>query len=328
MKFIKNFKRVYQYSYGCRKYILLYFIMSVITSLLGVVIPAISAYQLVNLTDGIWDKVIVCALFIFFVNILSSIIHFISSFSTQKFSKLVISKIQLALGREILKIQLADIDKHSNGVFIQRITGDASSISSVFIYGVFRVTSIIRDLGIFIVVFAINIWIGLFFLLFIIIFVVLQKFRVNKIDKKDKDYRDQKEKTSGFATELIRGIRDIKMLNAENTFIKSVEDSINKLNQKSYDISYISRLFNMVNDILHDLFDLLLVILIVVFIKRGIFDVAIGIVIYNYRRDLLSLVYDFNGILDYVRDFNLSCDRVFSLFGGKNLKKRSLVKFI
>ena len=87
-----------------------------------------------------------------------------------------------------------------------------------------------------------------------IIFVILQRIRIKKIDKKDKEYRDQREKTSGFTTELIRGIRDIKMLNAENTFMKSMEDSIEDLNKKNYNISYISRLFWVINDFFSDLF--------------------------------------------------------------------------
>ena len=134
-------------------------------------------------------------------------------------------------------------------------------------------------------------------------------------------YRKQKENTSGFATELIRGIRDIKMLNAENSFLDRVKISIDDLNQKSYNINYTSRVFWLVEDIFRYLFDLLLVILLVIFVKRSVLDISLGIVIYNYRRDILSLVYSLNSLLSYIREYNLSCERVFALIDGKEFKK-------
>ena len=166
MRFINNFKKVYRFSLGYRKYIVLYFFMSLFIGFLGVVTPILAAYELVNFTNGIWSKVVLCALLVFCVDVFSSIINFVLKFASQKFSKLVISKIQLEIGKEILKIKLVDIDKHSNGVFIQRLTSDAFSISSVFTFGVSIFTDIINNLGLIIAVFIINFGIGLYFFVF------------------------------------------------------------------------------------------------------------------------------------------------------------------
>ena len=321
MKFISNFKKVYKYSHGYKRYIILYFIMSIILSLLGILVPAISAFQLVSLTNSLFDKVILATILIFGINVFIALVSFIEKYGSEKFSKYVISNIQLDLGKEILKINISDIDKHSNGLFIQRLSGDASSITSVFTFGLHIFTSIIRDVGVIVVIFVINFWIGLYFLLFFIVFSILQRYRIKKIDKNDRKYRKQKENTSGFATELIRGIRDIKMLNAEASFLNKMKSNIDELNQKSYDMNYTSRVFWLIEDILRYLFDLILMFLLILFVKQNIFDVALGIVIYNYRRDILSLVYSLNSFLDYIREYNLSCERVFALIDGKEFKK-------
>ena len=321
MKFFRNFKKVYKYSYGYRRYIIFYFILTIITSLVGIVSPLLLASLLVNLTNEVWNLVIIYTIFIFIVNVLGSFFSFVSQFLTEKFSRFVVSRIQLELGREILSLQLSDIDKHSNGVFIQRLTGDTSSICSIFTFGVSSFTGIISKFGIFIIVFAINKWIGLFFLIFMVIFFILQRVKNKKINDKDINYRDQRERTSGFTTEVIRGIRDIKMLNAENTFMKSVEESVLDLNEKRYSISSVRRWFWLLNDFIHEVFSMLLIFLIVFFTKNGIFDVAVGIVIYNYRNSISSVVLSITYIFDYLRDFNLSCDRVFSLFGSKEFSK-------
>ena len=46
------------------------------------------------------------------------------------------------------------------------------------------------------------------------------KIRTDIRNKDDKEFRTQKEKVSGFIGELVRGARDIKMLNSEKDFIK------------------------------------------------------------------------------------------------------------
>lgn len=321
MKFFVNISKIYKYSYGCRKYIFLYFVVSIIVTLVGIVIPVVTSLQLVNLTGGLWDKVVIYSLCLFGLKIFSDFLNLIIGFASQKFSKIVVNKIQLEVGREILKLSLTDIDKHSNGVFIQRLTRDASDISYIFTFGVNSFIGIINGLGVIIIVFLINKWVGLFFIVYLVIGMIIQRIKIRKIDKKDKEFRDQRERTSGFTTELIRGIRDIKMLNAEDSFMKKAEENISELTKRNYDMSYLYRVFSFVSSGIDSLFDLILVIIIVWFVSYNYFDIAIGIVIYNYRSYIMSLVYDISSILDDVREFNMSCERVFSLFGSDEFKK-------
>jgi len=323
MKFIKNIKRVFKYAYGYRRYIVLYSILSFVITITGVLVPYLTSLQLVNLTSGVWDKVIFISLFVFVLRLFNNVVDFFSSFATQKFSKLVISKIQLSLGKEMLNIKVEDIDKHSNGVFIQRLTRDARETSSIFTFGVSVFNSIIKDLGVTIIVFVTNIWIGLFFLVYLVLSMILQKTRMKIVESKEKVFRDQRETTSGFSTELIRGIRDIKMLNAEKSFINKVTENINDLNDKDYDISLVYRIFSLVRSFFDNSFDFFLILLIVVFIKNGSFEIATGLVIYNYRYYILGLVGDVNYILNYVQEFNISCERVFALFGSEEFKKET-----
>ncbi|MBQ6840608.1 MAG: ABC transporter ATP-binding protein [Bacilli bacterium] len=321
MKFINNFKRVLKYSKGCRKYLVVYFILSLTMSLIGILVPYLTSLQLVQLTAGIWNKVILVSIFVFLVRIFNRIIGFFSSFATEKFSKIVVSKVQLELGKELLSIKVEDIDKHSNGVFIQRLTRDAYDITSIFTSGVSIFNNILQDIGVTILVFITNVYIGLYFVLYLIVSLILQHIRTKMLETKENDLRNQRESTSGFSTELVRGIRDIKMLNAENSFLKKVQSNIEDLNNKDYDISFTYRLFSIFETICNQMYELFLVFIIVYFVKHEAFDIATGVVIYNYRNYILSLVYDATYIIDFIRGFNISCERVFALFGSEEFKK-------
>ena len=324
--FFKNAKRVYKYSIGCRRYILMYLILSFITMLASIVVPTLTSLQLVNLTKGIWDKVIIYSLFVFGITLFQSFLDFLTSISTQKFSKKVISRVQIELGREILKIQLSDLDKHSSGLFTQRLTNDASDMTSIFTYGVNIVNNLIKDIGVIVIVFCINYWIGLFYIFYLLVTMIFQKIKNKQINTKDKELREQRETTTGFATELIRGIRDIKMLNAENAFMKRVENNISDLRIKQYNMSNLREIYYLVHTMIKGIFELGLVLILIHFVKNNTFEISIALVIYNYRYYITGLVYSISNILDYAREFNLSCERVFSLFGSQEFSKEKFGK--
>ena len=321
MNTLKNIKELSKIISTSKKYIITYILLSLLISIIGLATPLLSALQLVNLTNGLWEQTIIYTIFFFFITIFQSIINFIIAFCTEKFSKIIIRQLQLDIANEILKIKIEHIDKHSNGLFIQRMTNDATSLANIFTFGVDNITSLIVDLGVFIIIYFINFWIGLYFTLFIIILFAFGKIRINKLNKLDKKYRDQREVTSGFATELIRGIRDIKMLNAKESFLNSVKANVVTLNKDSYKLRMTRSLFGLIWSVILAIYNLGLVLIIILFIKNNYLALATGIVIYNYRSHVSSLIYLTNSLLDFLREFNLSFSRVMELFHGENFSK-------
>lgn len=321
MKTIKNIKKLSKLVKTSKKYIIIYMLLSLLISLVGIVGPILSAKQLVSITDGLWEQTVMVAILVFFLSIFRSLINLAISYCSEKFSKMIVRQLQLDIAKEILNIKVENIDKHSNGLFIQRMSSDASNLASIFTYGVNQITSILIDLGIFVVMFMINIWLGLYLMLFIIIFFIFSKIRVKTMDKLDKKYREQSENTSGFATELIRGVRDIKMLNAKNSFLNSIKESVMTLNNDGFKLRMTSSSFSLISNLIFSLYDLGLVIILVLFIKNNFFSIATALVIYNYRNTISSLIYFASGLLDYFRDFNLSFERVEELINGEEFSK-------
>ena len=321
MKTINNIKELSKLVKTSKKYIVIYMFLSILISLVGMVVPLISAMQLVSITNSLWDQVIMYAVFIFGLAIFRGLINLAIAYCSEKFSKIIVRQLQLDIAREILDIKIENIDKHSNGLFIQRMTNDVSSLASIFTYGVNSITSILVDLGVFFVIYFINIWVGLYLTLFVIIFFIFGKLRIKVMNKLDEKYRNQRENTSGFATELIRGIRDIKMLYAKDSFLGSVEASVNSLNDDSFKLRMTKSLFGLISDTISSLYDLLLVVILIFFIRNSYLSLAIALVIYNYKGNIKSLIIWTTHLLDYLRDFNLSFDRVMEIINGEAFSK-------
>lgn len=323
MKTIRNIKELSKLVKTSKKYIIMYMLLSILISVVGVIGPMVSARQLVSITEGLWNDVILIAVLIFFLSIFRSLINLAITFCSEKFSKIIIRQLQIDIASEILKIKVSNIDKYSNGLFIQRMTGDATSLAHIFTYGVDTITGIIVDLGVFIVIYFINIWIGLYLTVFIIIFFIFGKIRTKNMNKLDEKYRNQRENTSGFATELIRGVRDIKMLNARDSFLNSVKSSVNTLNNDSFKLRMTSSLFWLISDFISSLYDLGLIIILVIFVQNNYLSLATAIVLYNYKGNIKSLIMWASHLLDYLREFNLSFDRVMELLNSEKFSKES-----
>lgn len=320
-EFLINLKKVSKFAKNQKKNIILFFIITLLISAIGIIVPMITSMQLVNLTGSLFDKALFATILIFCIEIFRNIVNYFNRKISQLFFRETMYKLQTSIGKEILDIEVSCIDKHSTGTFTQRIASDTDSLSSIFTVGVRFFNSVITDLGVFAAVLIIN---PIFFLYYISSFMVLlllQRKRVKEVGKKDKIYRTQRDKTAGLTAELVRGVRDIKMLNAEDSFMYSVEDNILSLNQKAYDRSNTERKFQLAIGSMKDISDLLLTIMILYFVSNEYIALSLGIVIFSYRHYVFNLVDTLGMLMDYVKDFNISCERVFALFDSDEFKK-------
>jgi ABC-type multidrug transport system fused ATPase/permease subunit len=87
---------------------------------------------------------------------------------------------QLAVAKEIMRIDNKSLEVTSSGTFIQRLTGDTGTIADAFYYMTYLTTDILRDIGIFIAIFVISKEIFIYALLtFLAIYII--NYRKTKI---------------------------------------------------------------------------------------------------------------------------------------------------
>ena len=322
-EFIKNLKFAWRFSKSQKENFIKFIITNIITIIISVIVPILSAKIIVNLTSNNFYQLIIISIVIFLVEQLNNI----SSYLIDKYSQLIYressSKIQLELGKSILKLENKVIEKYGTGVFIQRITGDTSKLAEIFnvlnecLYG------IISSIGIFCAIFLINKIAFIYLLTTIVILFLIERKRVEKYIELDKIFRSKNEKVSGFFSEIIRGVRDIKMLNSEDSFITSLNSKIKDVNCEKYNMGSVNRTYKLFRRFFSDLVDLLLIILLVVLIVKEKIIMANALIIYNYSQKLPEFAYYVGMLLDKVKDFNLSANRVYDIIESNEFKKET-----
>ena len=330
MKFLREVWDNLKFTWNYAKYqkLKIYgFLLCNITSIvISIVVPIISAKIIVDLTNSKFEQLIFMAVILFFVENARNFVNFFGGLFAQKTYRETFCKLQIDLGKTILKLKNESLDKNSSGVFIQRLTGDTSKIADVFNILNFQLADILTDIGIFFAVFIIDYKVFIFLFISTIIHCAIDQKRISLVNEKDKEFRKENECVSGFIGELVRGARDIKMLSAEKSFIRELKSKIVHLNSTRYEMGRIRRNYTLVSGFLKDLSDLLFICLLIFLISRGELSVALAIVLYNYSGRISYIVYSYSYLLEGLKDFNLSASRIAEIINGKGYPKEKFGK--
>lgn len=319
---INNLKKVYSYGRKYKKNLLMFSLMSITFIIMNIIIPIITAKQLLYISGSLYKELLYATTIVLIIEFIAAINHWILRRNTQVFFRGTTKNIQLDVAKEILKIELKDIDKRSSGTFIQRIGNDTDEMSKIFTRGMGFLTNILTDIGIFIAVFIINKMVFIYYLLGSIILTCFHLLKVKKVNEEDKKYRKQREKTSGLVSELVRGVRDIKMLHAKDSFVNEIEENIDNLTKSQFNMRNVEMNYNFIIDALNGLTQFLLIALLIFLLMNSKLNLASALVLYNYKHRVFSNLIEYIGnLLTEIKGFNLSCNRVFSLLENDEFKK-------
>lgn len=327
----QNFKSTYKYAKKGKKYLWIFLIINVLMTIISVIAPIMAAQRLLALTSNNYSKLLVFILLIFGIEIIRNFCNLAYNYTYSKFYYDARKNLQLELIRETLRITQKDLNNNSSGVFIERINGDTDNLTDIFTILIDYITDLIGNLGILVTVFFINFYLGLLYIFVIIIFFLYNKFSSNIIYENRKKYKKSREKTGGFISEIVRGSKDIKILDAEESFLIKANDYIKETNNISYHQDKTRSLLRLLGGSIRDMGDLIVSVFIFIFLSLGSLRIESAIVIYNYHSRIISLSGSIERIFEIIKQFNLAANRIFGIleedeftkehFGSKKLKK-------
>jgi ABC-type multidrug transport system fused ATPase/permease subunit len=319
---ISNLKRVYKYGKKYKKNLIIFTIISISNIAINIIYPIVTARQLVALSSSLYMELLIAALICFGMSFLCDFTTVALRKNTQVFFRGTTKDIQIDASREILKIELTSIDKEGSGTFIQRISNDTDEMSRIFTRGMGYLTGILTDIGIYVAIFIVNKIVFCYFLICSVLLTMLHLLKVRKMNEEDKKYRKQREKTNSLVGELVRGIRDIKMLYAKESFIEKIEENIDDLTNSQFALRNVEINYNCIIDGAYDLCEIILIFLFIYLMTNNYLTMASALVLYNYRSRVFSnLMKNVGSLLQEIKGFNLSCNRVFSILDNKEFNK-------
>lgn len=333
-KFLERFsvlKKALPYAMKQKGIFIAYIFLNILMCVLGAVVPLFTAQQLLKLTDGLLNDLFKISILVLGIQMMMNIIRYFSRKNAHRFFHLVSKDVQVDLAQEVMEIECKDLDKHSSGVFIDRLVKDTTRIADIFIELNFSIMEIVTNIGLLLAIFVINKVMFLYYILAIVIVFIIERIRITKRLEIDKKYRKIAEKTTGLIGELVRGVRDIKVLNAQDSFMKKVNTEITHVNDERYKMSTVNRKYTFLANSVDDILEFLLILLAIWMITANHLTIANFVIVYMYRGKVFNLLYMISSLIEWYKDFELSATRVFEVidsdvfkkekFGKKRLKK-------
>ena len=286
----------------------------IILGAIGFISPIIEANLITSITNSLIDKVILIALGFLLIKTIEELLwHFGMVFWKKKIRTKILFNIRKELVDNIFELRISNFDKYSTGAFQERIKNDPQIIARTVNAGQRYLTQCITKLGVIIYVMCINWLLGLIYISGVVIVALIDNHTQEVSKQKNKLTRNSDEKVNSIMSEIIRGIRDIKLLNFKNSVKDLIGTELDKNNdyiveKDTYD-SLMSRVKRMV------LFITVLSVIIVgiKFVELGKLTSANLIVLYLYYGNIFSLMDNFSSLRSCLKEYELAVERIFDL---------------
>jgi ABC-type multidrug transport system fused ATPase/permease subunit len=323
---IINLKRSWKYAKKNKGKFYFYVFLSAWLMIIGAFLPAVYAFQIINLTKGLLNEIFQVGLIMLGIEIFRNIIMYLSRYLSQKFNKETLVLISYDLLAEIFKLKMKELDKNSSGLFIDRLKQDVNEIPRVFENLSNSVIDLVTHFGIFLAIFVINQYVFTFFLIAILIQWYFRKKRADMRQKFRKQIKELNEKNTGLLSETIKGLRDIKSLGAENNLLFIMKSRFKESNEKQYVLTKKTLNFDILVWMLSSSTEFMLIVLGIFLLSNSLITATTFLIVFTYRHRVYNVVEFSAYILEQVKEYNLAASRVFSIIEEKDFEKESFGK--
>ena len=151
-----NVKRTWKYIKEAKSSLIGYGSVSVVEAIITTILPLLSAKIILNMTNGVINQLIISSVAVLFIELILYLMVYFKGFFYQKIYQKTLIGIQKDVTREILNLEIEEIDKNSSGLFIDRVNKDTTDIAKLFMEYAYWISYIITNVGVLVTVYILN----------------------------------------------------------------------------------------------------------------------------------------------------------------------------
>lgn len=277
------YKRVLGYLKKKKKELIVYLLTSLLLVASSSISPMLSAKVVGAITAVNLEDMFIFALLTMLIYILCEIIRVINNDSSYKIQTYIELKIKADVSKQLFDLELANFDKEGTGFFANRVESEPRSLSNVFSSLRYDLTNILTSLGASAYIFYQSPILGVFLLLTSLFNFCVSIRRTKRWESEKKKDDEMYEKYSSNFAELIRGIKDIKVLNLKDYLIRKTTKEQKELIDYNYEMIKKDRKSDIVIQIVREIMSFIFIVLGIILIKNGTLTGEVFLIIYMYR---------------------------------------------
>ena len=206
-------------------------------------------------------------------------------------------------------------------MFQERIKNDPQTIARVVNAGQRYLMQCITKIGVILYILYINWTLGIIYIGGIIVIALIDNHTQEISKEKNKITKKSDEKVNSILNEIIRGIKDIKLLNFKNSVKDLISNELNKNNELIVEKDTYDSLMGRIRRIILYVTVLLVIIIGIKFVKLNLISSANLIVLYLYHGNIFTLMDNFSSLRSCIKEYELALERIFDLYNEQKYPK-------
>ena len=316
-----NVKRTWKYIKEAKYSLIGYGSVSIIEAIITTILPLLSAKIILNITNGVVNQLIISSIAVLFIELLLYLMIYFKGFFYQKIYQKTLIGIQKDITREILNLEIEEIDKNSSGLFIDRLNKDTTDIAGLFMEYAYWISYIITNVGVLVTIFILNKYLFVYAVFTSLVVYFINKKRLNKQYEVRKKLKQIQEQKTGLTSEVVRGITDIKVMNATDTILKQTSKRIEETTDEEVHIMNIRRFYMYLENNIRSVTDLGLILLGCYLYSKSLLDIPTFVIIFNYQSKIKNLLMGIVQIVEYNKKFSVAANRIYEIIDDNKFKK-------
>ena len=130
-------------------------------------------------------------------------------------------------------------------------------------------------------------------------------------------------KKTGLTSELIRGVKDIKVLNANDQILDEISKEMVKSSEKQMKILQISGLYSFIENNIEALLDFFFIVLGIILYKESMLTIPAFVIIYGFQSKVKNSLNGIVQLSEYNKKFTISAERIFEIIDENKFEKET-----
>ena len=323
-----NLRSVWKYFKPYKKNLIIFIILTFIIGVLGTISPLFTAKIIEDITSNKLKIVLYVSLLLFVTNIFISFLTYLNNKIFYNFQGRAVKEIKYNYCKSILNTKTILFDKMGSGLFLSRFTTDLVTYSYIFSQIINNLNSIIINIGVYIIVFIINFYIGIYFVIGSFILYYINKIKNKQRNEIWREYKHIDEKNQSILSEMLRGFRDLKVLDLKKGMLKYINNNLEENRTKSFNMDMINSKYDMLSNNIQNFLRIMLLVLCLILINNKSLSIANFLIIFVYQDKIYGLIYSLTHIITELNLFNLCSKNILEImssvkkdeYGNKDFK--------
>lgn len=305
--------------------------MSIITSLL----PTFGGILLNNILAKNLTKALFLIIIIGLLEIGLFLFNLIITKTSLLLQKKIILEIRKKSCRIVLNLKIEEIKSQGQGKFLNVIKGDSNRVVTYLNNIKDSIILVFSNIGSLFVIFFVNKIIGIYYFICTLLMLLIHYYGIKKSIYYQNLNLEQMDENSSLMHQVIKGVKDIKVLKLKNNFVKKTDNSFEEIANLEYKSKKYLNYTNKITTFLATVCTGGMLLVSLILIHYNLLASSSFLIIFMYRNKVFTFSDKFASLLNNFGQFNLSFERISSIldykqenFGKKQMKNyKGSIKF-